>query len=102
VPPVEEASPWQKQLLQQLSLFGPGANAEVTIGRQPPAEPRLLAALRLLTATAASDVRGRSVDQLGDWHAPLATQLEVLSPLRLPLSCCPRGHAVAAQVYVSP
>ncbi len=78
MPPVDEAAPWQKQLLQQLALFGPGANPEVTIGRQPPAEPRFLAALRSLTATAASDVRGRSVDQLGDWHAPLATQLEVL------------------------
>ena len=75
---MDEASPWQKQLLQQLALLGPGANAEVTVGRQPPAEPRLLAALRTLTATAASDVRGRSVEELGDWHAPLATQPEVL------------------------
>ena len=78
MPSVEEAAPWQKQLLQQLALLGPGANAEVTIGRQPPAEPRLLAALRVLTATAAPDVRARSVEQLGDWHAPLATPFEVL------------------------
>ena len=78
MPSVEDAAPWQKQLLQQLALLGPGANAEVTIGRQPPAEPRLLAALRTLTATAASDVRQRSVEQLGDWHVPLCTHLEVI------------------------
>ena len=91
MPPVDEAAPWQKQLLQQLALLGPGVNAEVTIGRQPPAEPRLLAALRTLTATAASDVRGRSVDQLGDWHAPLAMQLEVFFLMSQQLICTTAG-----------
>ena len=77
VPLVETASPWQKQLLQQLSFLGPNANAEVTIGREPAAEPRFLAALRTLNATAASDLRQRSMQQLGDWHAPLAPHIEV-------------------------
>ena len=79
---MEEAAPWQKQLLQQLALLGPGANVEVTIGRQPPAEPRLLAALRTLSAVAASDVRQRSVEQLEDWDSPLAPEIEVLVFLR--------------------
>ena len=56
LPPAEGAAPWQKHILQELALLGPGANAEVIVGRQPIAEPRLLAALRVLTAAAASDV----------------------------------------------
>ena len=76
----EDAAPWQKQHLQELALLGPGAMIEVSVGRQPVAEPRLLAALRVLTATAASDVRGRSTDGLGRWEAPLVAKLEVPLP----------------------
>jgi histone-lysine N-methyltransferase SETD3 len=42
------AAPWQRQLLSELRLFGPGADRELRMGGPTHVDPRLLAALRVL------------------------------------------------------
>lgn len=42
------AAPWQRQLLSELKLLGPGADRELRIGGPSHVDPRLLAALRVL------------------------------------------------------
>ncbi len=39
---------WQEQALMHLNLWGPNANLEITLGGDPPVDPRLLAAVRML------------------------------------------------------
>ena len=42
------AAPWQRQLLSELRLWGPGADRELRMGGPRMVDPRLLAALRVL------------------------------------------------------
>lgn len=58
---------WQEQALTHLNLWGPAANLEVTLGGQPPVDPRLLAAVRMLYCKDPSELSGRALVQLGAW-----------------------------------
>lgn len=73
----EGVAPWQELLLSELRLQGPGANLEVSVGRQPLVEPRLLAGVRILSATSAVELRGRTAKDLGNLQAPLSLLTEV-------------------------
>ena len=55
---------------------------EVTLGRDPPADPGLVAAARLMAAPEEGTLQGRSLAQLGDLGMPLAKDAEAR------LSCC--------------
>ena len=70
-------APWQQLLLAELRLQGPGANLEVSVGRQPLVDPRLLAGVRILSASSAAELRGRTVQDLGNLNAPLSLLVEV-------------------------
>lgn len=66
-------APWQRSLLGELKLEGPGANTEVTIlqGAQP-VDGRLLAAARILWAREQSELAGRGLARLQEWGKPLS------------------------------
>eukprot|EP00798_Chlamydomonas_sp_ICE-L_P020881 gene20881-27724_t len=51
------ASGWRKDILQKLDLAGSSSNLEVTFGGPQHADPRLLAAARVLVARSEDDVR---------------------------------------------
>ena len=68
---------WQEQALAHLNLCGPNANLEVLIGGEPPVDPRLLAALRMLYCNDPTELGGRSLVQLGAWGAFLTPANEV-------------------------
>ena len=67
---------WQEQALTHLSLWGPNANFEVGIGGDPPVDPRLLAAVRMLYCKDPSELGG-STATLGAWGIPLSPANEV-------------------------
>ena len=69
--------PWQQQLLTELRLVGANANQEISLGREPLVDARLLAAVRILSATSVADLRGRSVENLGSLSEPLEAGIEV-------------------------
>ncbi|WIA29831.1 hypothetical protein OEZ86_012302 [Tetradesmus obliquus] len=50
----------------------------VRIGGEPPVSPELLAAVRVVLATERSSVKGKSLEQLGDWQQPLSAAHEAL------------------------
>ena len=50
---------WQRALLAQLRLEGPGANTEVTFGGPQHVDPRLLAGARILVAQSEEEVKVR-------------------------------------------
>ena len=90
---------WQQKELAALQLAGPGANTEVTIRRAAapsssggaggPADPRLLAAVRVLCAPNAQALGGRSgAEQLGRWDAPLAQPAAELAALKTLSGLC--------------
>ena len=68
---------WQEQALTRLNLFGPNANLEILIGGDPPVDPVLLAALRILYCNDPTELGGRSLVQLGAWGAFLTPANEV-------------------------
>lgn len=70
---------WQEQALIHLNLCGPNANLEILIGRDPPVDPRLLAALRVLYCNDPTELGGRSLVQLGAWGSFLTPANEVCS-----------------------
>lgn len=64
--------------LEQLGFEGSGQKAgEVTLGRSPPADPSLVAAVRTLAATDEGQLLGHSVQDLGLWHKPVHNDTEV-------------------------
>lgn len=68
---------WQEQALMHLNLYGPNANLEVLIGGDPPIDPRLLAAVRMLYCQDPTELGGRALVQLGAWGAFLTPANEV-------------------------
>ena len=70
---------WQEQALSHLHLAGPNPDLEVTLGGQPPVDPRLLAAVRILLCKDPSELQGRSLQHLGAWGAYLSPANEVSS-----------------------
>lgn len=68
---------WQEQALTHLNLCGPNANLEIVIGGDPPIDPRMLAALRILYCKDPTELGGRSLVQLGAWGASLTPANEV-------------------------
>ena len=65
---------WQEACLVQMGIE---SGAEVTLGRDPPADPRLVAAARVLAATSHSQLLGRGPDELGKLDRPLFGDVEV-------------------------
>ncbi|KAL3675689.1 hypothetical protein R1sor_025637 [Riccia sorocarpa] len=59
--------PWQQALLAQLRLQGAGASLLVTLGGPEIVDGRLLAALRILYAGDASELRHQDLKQLQAW-----------------------------------
>lgn len=68
---------WQEQALTHLNLWGPTANLEVAIGGNPPVDPRLLAAVRMLYCKNPTELG--SIAKLGAWGIPLNPANEVRS-----------------------
>ena len=68
---------WQEQALADIGLWGPNANLEVSLGGEPPVDPRLLAAVRMLYCHEPNDLAGTSMVQLGEWGRYLSPQNEV-------------------------
>ena len=50
---------WQRSLLAQLKLEGPGSNTEVTFGGPQHIDPRLLAGARILVGQSEEDIQVR-------------------------------------------
>ena len=67
---------WQQARLSQLGIE---LGLEVSLGREPAAEPRLVAGVRILAATQETQLLGRSIEQLGDLLTPLHSDVEVRS-----------------------
>lgn len=84
---------WQEQALTHLNLCGPDAHLEIVIGGDPPIDPRMLAALRILYCKDPTDLGGRSLVQLGAWGAFLSPANEVCSYILFLTSCLPRECA---------
>mmetsp|Transcript_24988 Transcript_24988/g.54325 ORF Transcript_24988/g.54325 Transcript_24988/m.54325 type:complete len:401 (+) Transcript_24988:697-1899(+) len=63
---------WQRKILADLQLDGPGANLEVTLGGEQHVDPRLLAAARVLLAKSEAEIQGRTLERLGRWGQPLS------------------------------
>lgn len=80
---------WQEQALTHLNLCGPDANLEIVIGGDPPVDPRMLAALRILYCRDPTELGGRSLVQLGAWGAVLSPANEVCSYIMFLTSCLP-------------
>ena len=63
--------------VQSLTLRTAETGPEVTLGREPPADPALVAAARLMAAAEEGSLQGRSLAQLGDLGMPLTKDAEV-------------------------
>eukprot|EP00238_Polyblepharides_amylifera_P004963 CAMPEP_0196590656 /NCGR_PEP_ID=MMETSP1081-20130531/67159_1 /TAXON_ID=36882 /ORGANISM="Pyramimonas amylifera, Strain CCMP720" /LENGTH=480 /DNA_ID=CAMNT_0041913811 /DNA_START=44 /DNA_END=1486 /DNA_ORIENTATION=- len=70
---------WQADVLVALGLHGPGANLEVRVGNANLVEGRLVAAVRVLYARSAAEVRGVHLDKLRSLEFRLSLQNEVRS-----------------------
>lgn len=68
---------WQEQALSHLNLSGPSPDLQIMIGGDPPIDPRLLAALRILYCKDPTELGGRALVQLGAWGAFLSPANEV-------------------------
>ncbi|XP_065856904.1 uncharacterized protein [Euphorbia lathyris] len=84
-------APWQKKILQQLSLDGEHPNLKVTIGGKEVIEGRLLAAMRVLYASDVETVEKHDMETLkalsGNVNAPLGVSNEVAA-LRTIIALC--------------
>uniref|UniRef100_A0A1J3IHK0 Histone-lysine N-methyltransferase setd3 n=1 Tax=Noccaea caerulescens TaxID=107243 RepID=A0A1J3IHK0_NOCCA len=78
-PKFSSPSPWQHQLLSQLSLTGEMPNLKVTIGGPEPVEGRLLAAIRILLCGELREVEKHDLDTLKSLSAiaPLGIANEI-------------------------
>ena len=73
-----EALPqWQRS---RLEVLGIEAGSEVTLGRRPAADPRLVAAARILAASDEAQLQGHNTDDLGAWNLPIQKDAEVWAP----------------------
>lgn len=65
---------WQQAILVQIGI---NKGMEVTLGRRPPADARLIAAARVLAASQERHLQGRGPEQLGMLDMPLRQDVEV-------------------------
>lgn len=84
----QDLQAWQQHLLGQLNLLGPGAETEVCLAKkQPMLDPRLLAAVRIMSASDPQEVRNRGIEQLGVWDNHLTPASEVMHGVLSKLCC---------------